>query len=1120
MSKRVSAAWFVFLTLVVAAGGCTKGSGESEAPAYTVGGVVAGLTGTGLVLQNNGGDDLTVSANGTFTFTTTVADNGAYSVTVKTQPIGPSQTCTASNNAGAIAGANITGVSVVCSENAYTVGGTVSGLSGSGLALRNNGGDDLPVSANGTFTFTTGVADGAGYTVTVKTQPAGPAQTCTANNNTGVIAGAGVTDVSVICTTNAYTVGGSVSGLAGSGLVLQNNGADDITVSANGTFSFATPVADTAEYEVSVKSQPHSLSQTCSVHNGTGAVNGANVSNVTVTCSTDAFTVSATVSGLAGSGLVLQNNGGDNLAVATNGTFTFATAVADGAAYAVMVKTQPSSPSQTCTAGNNTGTMAGKNITDISIVCSASAYTVGGTVSGLTGTGLVLQNNGADDLAVSLNGSFNFAATVADGAAYAVTVKTRPASPTQACAVNDGSGTVTGANVSGITVECSDVQSSPDKIAAAETAGAIDHDTALLYILYAIIDPASLPSEYQGDDADVMIDGTMELLELAGRYDQLTADLQAKVQPFLLRPDDPQSVWNRRMNELAAASASPAKPSKYRNASLATSPTITWLSTDSSDGRIRVWRASSNPEFEDVMNKLNTEISISGMWNTEKSAMLGFEPRGDGAVGGGTDILDVYILPAGMEISWDSQEITRSTLAAFNGLTVPRCYAGAGCETFLLLNGSIGSDFDTLKSTMAHELFHAFQFNLGMSNGYRSDSGWWMEASATWAKDLVYPTNNKEQLWLKCPDNRWANTANHKLGPLDYYEFGKTAPYAAYLWPFYLTHRSGGNATKIGELWQQSASMPAIQAMANLPDWAESYKEFALWNWNQSPVLRYNDPSTESPSGEILPLKQATQHLTYDPTTTDTYTATIGLDATNITYVEMDTPSVGMKTLEFDLSAFPKKAGWGLQAIIDQRVEDWSNYSNRTFCLEAEPASKIILVASNSTIDSSDTAIPMSGTFKLKEKYSDCFVLQYDWETDTHGVKEKGRDDDQYGRAGGIAQPSGYSDSSAYTEMLAYKDGPSSGPYTDLSFYGNQAGTYTGSGVQAYMTRVESYTGYWTSQGGSINVIVTRMDAVGGIIEGTFTATLKWTADTSVTMEITNGYFRAKRVATDVWSAQ
>src|SRR4051794_22882588 len=70
----------------------------------------------------------------------------------------------------------------------YTVGGTVSGLSGSGLVLRNNTGNDLSVpAASGTFTFSTALASGAAYGVTVATQPTNPSQTCAVTGGSGTV---------------------------------------------------------------------------------------------------------------------------------------------------------------------------------------------------------------------------------------------------------------------------------------------------------------------------------------------------------------------------------------------------------------------------------------------------------------------------------------------------------------------------------------------------------------------------------------------------------------------------------------------------------------------------------------------------------------------------------------------------------------------------------------------------------------------------------------------------------------------------------------------------------------------------------------------------------------------
>ena len=63
-------------------------------------------------------------------------------------------------------------LSVTCATNKFAVGGTVAGFTGTGLVLRDNGGDDLPVPDGATsFVFPTKVASGAAFAVTVHTQP-------------------------------------------------------------------------------------------------------------------------------------------------------------------------------------------------------------------------------------------------------------------------------------------------------------------------------------------------------------------------------------------------------------------------------------------------------------------------------------------------------------------------------------------------------------------------------------------------------------------------------------------------------------------------------------------------------------------------------------------------------------------------------------------------------------------------------------------------------------------------------------------------------------------------------------------------------------------------------------
>ncbi|MDO8519813.1 MAG: hypothetical protein Q7T11_06585 [Deltaproteobacteria bacterium] len=250
-------------------------------------------------------------------------------------------------------------------ETTYTVGGTVTGLSGT-VVLQNNAGDDLSLTADGSFNFATEGADESAYDVTVLTQPA--TQTCTVSDGSGTIDGADVTGVSVVCSEDAYTVGGTVTGLSGT-VGLQNNAGDDLSLTADGSFTFTTAVADESAYAVTVLTQPDT--QTCTVSDGSGTISGADITGVTVACSTDTYTVGGTVTGLSGT-VVLQNNAGDNLSLTANAAFTFATAVADGAAYAVTVLTQPSL--QTCTASSASGTISGANVTNVSVAC-ASNYT-------------------------------------------------------------------------------------------------------------------------------------------------------------------------------------------------------------------------------------------------------------------------------------------------------------------------------------------------------------------------------------------------------------------------------------------------------------------------------------------------------------------------------------------------------------------------------------------------------------------------------------------------------------------------------------------------------------------------------------------------------------------------
>ncbi|HET9970203.1 MAG TPA: hypothetical protein VFQ68_18365, partial [Streptosporangiaceae bacterium] len=520
--------------------------GSATTASFSVGGTVSGLSGT-VVLKDNGGDNLSVTANGSFTFATKLASGSAYSVTVGTNPSG--QTCTVTSGSGTVGSADVTNVAVSCAAApaTYSVGGTVSGLSGT-VVLQDNGGDNLSVTANGSFTFAAKLASGAAYSVTVATNPAG--QTCTVTGGSGTIASANVTSVAVSCATSGSGTSASddfnrANGGLGANWTAISDGAMAISSQqAIGTAGATTGATRTAEtYPSDQYSQIQVTSTALSggqwiaaavrmqssgqnayaglyywnfgspelmlfersggawtqlggVYNS-GALaagtqlklvaagstisflqNGVQRLSVTDTSftggapgvmafgnstadnwsggsgtggTTSTYSVGGTVSGLSGT-VVLQDNGGDNLSVTANGPFTFATQVASGSPYRVTVKTNPSG--QACTVTSGSGTVGSANITNVAVSCTTTAgttFSVGGTVSGLSGT-VVLQDNGGDNLSVTANGPFTFATALASGAAYSVTVATNPSG--QTCTVTDGSGTIGSANVTNVAVSC------------------------------------------------------------------------------------------------------------------------------------------------------------------------------------------------------------------------------------------------------------------------------------------------------------------------------------------------------------------------------------------------------------------------------------------------------------------------------------------------------------------------------------------------------------------------------------------------------------------------------------------------------------------------------------------
>ena len=163
-------------------------------------------------------------------------------------------------------------------------------------------------------------------------------------------------------------------------------------------------------------------------------------------------TVGGTVTGMnSGQSVTLQNNGGDDLTVAGNTPFTFATSLVELTKFTVTVLTQPAR--QTCVVTRGVGVIPNDASTANKVTVTCSADTLGGVVTGLApGASMTLDSGAGVQATVTQNGVFTFPGLLAAGTAYSVTVVTQPAA--QTCTVANPAGTAVAGAQNLVSVNC------------------------------------------------------------------------------------------------------------------------------------------------------------------------------------------------------------------------------------------------------------------------------------------------------------------------------------------------------------------------------------------------------------------------------------------------------------------------------------------------------------------------------------------------------------------------------------------------------------------------------------------------------------------------------------------
>lgn len=299
--------FLILLPLIIGLFACGGGGGNNKG--YTISGTVSGLDEDSFELYFSYQDIefkysniYELTENGDFTLDLNLPNDSPYQARVDRMPVNPAQICLLENNTGTISSANVIDLDITCHKyKNITI--TAKGLRLYDLSVKINIDSVINPRYRSTITsveeiqeidysvfesveiYSAQIIENSTFNISVLKLPyPQDQQVCYINQPSGIAAGEDI-NIQINCM-KAGTIGGSVVGLQGRDLVIQNNGQSAITISQNGQFIFSDLIPIDSNYEVSIANNPNSPNQLCNIANGTGTLSDS-INSITVSRITD-----------------------------------------------------------------------------------------------------------------------------------------------------------------------------------------------------------------------------------------------------------------------------------------------------------------------------------------------------------------------------------------------------------------------------------------------------------------------------------------------------------------------------------------------------------------------------------------------------------------------------------------------------------------------------------------------------------------------------------------------------------------------------------------------------------------------------------------------------------------
>lgn len=492
-------------------------------------------------------------------------------------------------------------------------------------------------------------------------------------------------------------------------------------------------------------------------------------------------------------------------------------------------------------------------------------------------------------------------------------------------------------------------------------------EKSLVYKIKFLFNDPTLPAQYFTENSPFEDQGA--LTEVQENWDKLSVETKAALKPYFLRPDNPESYISQILNDEIQK---PTVGFGLVETAHAFDRPIQYKSDDgliTADGKIKVWY----PEKREIINNeekitklyYSTAQKIVSNLNTDRAyaqyvGLLGKIPPSDNTLGG-DDKLDIYVGPANYSL------LLNTNGSSSYGVNAPD--NGNGKSSFIIIRENLNDK--NLKTTTVHEIFHAFQRAFGCS--FIKANLWWIEGTATWSEDFIYPKDNSEQGYVD----------NFIIKPqISLNSNGDDFEYGAYLFPFFLTTtKDRGVIVKIFEGCSQNSGSALESADKNIENgFNKTWREFTLWNYNKIPIERYK----EADQSKFFPTQSSQSGANADlaflvPGETSVNTKELKLLSAQVIETFFSESQGVKKTTFTDLKNFTgKNQNASIKAVIYPKsngqpyIEDWTELEKRSFCFDkaSENFERVILIFGNG--DLKNKIDPSALKVKTKES---CFEI-------------------------------------------------------------------------------------------------------------------------------------------------